>query len=196
MVFPFVQARYDFGRRIAPALAFVVHMAEGGNTVAYLARNPARNVSVHFVIEYSGRTVQMLRLDRVSGSINPTDLRTTNDTPFDGYGAQRVMFGAGPRRQVLGAWDRNPNHAVITVEVEGFAAKGPNLAQRKALVMLYRHLVHELPTIRGILGHRDFTSRKACPGKLIPWRNMALATGGGRHGLVTPAELARIAALP
>jgi len=196
VTYPFVQARYDFGLRRAPALAFVVHMAEGGGTVGYLARDPARKVSVHFVIEYSGRIVQMLGLDRISGSINPNDLRTTTDAPFVGYNGQAVRYGAAPRRVVLGDWDSNPNHAVITVEVEGTALAGPNARQRVALVELYRDLVHLLRTIRGILGHRDFTSRKACPGKGIPWANMSLVIRGGRHGLLTNAELARIAALP
>lgn len=195
MTYPYVQAANDYGPRAAPALAFLVHMAEGGNTVNYLARNPRRGVSVHFVIEYSGRIVQMLPLSRVSGSINPNDLRTTNDPPYVGYGGESIIFGRGPAQQVLGVWAVNPNHAIITCEIEGFAAKGPNLEQRRALVLLYRYLVRELPTIRGILGHRDFTIRKACPGKLIPWKNMSLVAGGGRHGILTAAELDRIATL-
>lgn len=183
MAYPFVQARYDIhGARRAAALAMVVHMAEGGNTVGYLARNPMRKVSVHFVIEYSGRIVQMLREDRVSGSINPNDLRRTNDTPFRGYNGETIRFGITAAKAVLGGWWTNPNHAILTVEVEGFAAKGPNLAQRKSLVLLSRDLFDRHPTLRGTLGHRDFTYRKACPGKLIPWANMA----GRRHGLRRP----------
>lgn len=195
MAYPFVAAAFDYGERHGPALAFVVHMAEGGGTVGYLATSPARGVSVHFVIQYTGRIVQMLGLDRVSGSVNPRDLRTTTDAPFTGYNGEQVRYGAASRKLVLGAWDANPNHAIITVEVEGFATRGPNVKQRVALVELYRYLVGELPTLRGILGHRDFTTRKACPGKFIPWRNMALVTGGGRHGQFTAAETARIKAL-
>jgi len=196
MVIPYVQARYDYGRRIAPALALVVHMAEGGGTVGYLSREPARGVSVHFVIERSGRIVQMLGLSRISGSVNPGKLRTTTDPPFTGYNGERVVYGAAPRRAVLGVWDGNPNQAIITVEVEGFAAAGPNAAQRVSIVRLYRHVVTMLPTLRGVLGHRDFASYKACPGKLIPWRNMSLMVGGGRHGMMTLAERSRVAEVP
>lgn len=196
MAFPFVPAYYRLGRRRAPALAFVVHMAEGGGTVGYLSRPNPNRVSVHFVIERSGRIVQMLPLGEVSGSINPSRLRMTNDPPFTGYNGERVTYGIAPRRAVLGAtWDRDPNHAIITVEVEGFARYGPNADQRVSLVRLYRFVVGELPTIRGNLAHRDFQSYKACPGKLIPWRNMSLITGGGKHGLMTSAERMRILAL-
>lgn len=196
MAYPYVASFYRLGQRRAPALAFVVHMAEGGGTVGYLSRANPNHVSVHFVIERSGRTVQMLPLGEISGSINPGRLRLTNDPPFTGYNGERVVYGIAPRRAVLGpTWDRDPNHAIITVEVEGYARYGPSAVQRVALVELYRYLVAKLPTIRGILGHRDFQSYKACPGKLIPWRNMALVTGGGKHGLMTSAERARVAAL-
>jgi N-acetyl-anhydromuramyl-L-alanine amidase AmpD len=174
VIYPFVQARFDiYGERTAPALAFVVHMAGGGGTVGYLARNPMRKVSVHFVVEYSGRIVQMLHLDRISGSINPADLRNTNDPPYTGYNGEVIHMGAAARRAVLGEWSWNPNQAVITCEVEGFAAVGPNKLQREALLRLSRDLADKLPTIRGLLGHRDFTSRKACPGKHINWASMA-----------------------
>jgi N-acetyl-anhydromuramyl-L-alanine amidase AmpD len=186
MAFPFVAARFDYGQRVAPALALVVHMAEGGGTVGYLSRQPARGVSVHYVIEYSGRIVQMLPLDRVSGSINPALLRTGNDVPFIGYNGEFVRYGVIARKLVLGAWDHNPNQAIITVEVEGRATRGPNIAQRHALAVLTRSVLDDEPTVRGLLGHRDFQDYKACPGKLIPWALMSVTTGHGRHGLIRP----------
>lgn len=169
MGYPFVQAANDYGPRKGPVLAFVVHMAEGGGTVGFLSRPNLRGVSVHYVIEYSGRIVRMLAETHASGSINPTDLRST-DGP--------APFGASAARAVLGPWARDPNSAVITVEVEGFAATGPNDAQRAALVALVNDVRSRYPKI-GILGHRDFTSRKACPGPHIPWP----ALGG--HGPMT-----------
>lgn len=183
--YPFVHAAFDhYGVRKAPALAFVVHMAEGGGTVGFLARDPMRGVSVHYVIEYSGRVVQMMKLDRISGSINPRALRTTNDTPFVGYNGQVIRFGAAVRKMVLGKWDYDPNHAIITLEIEGYARRGPNVKQRIALVLLTRDVLTKFPTIRGLLGHRDFQNEKACPGRFIPWANMAMTTGGGHHGLL------------
>ncbi len=179
---PYVRARYAYGRGLVP-LAELVHMAEGGNTVAYLRRSPARGVSCHFVIEYSGRTVQMLDLDECAGTINPSLLRGVlrrirpDDAPFTGYNGERITFGASAAKAVLGSGWRNPNRHCVAIEIEGFAKAGPNLEQRKALVRLTRDLRSHIPTLRGALAHRDFAAYKACPGKHIPWANM------GGHGL-------------
>jgi hypothetical protein len=166
MPYRFVQAYYDYGARVGPTLAFVIHMAEGGGTVGYLSHQTPRGVSVHYVVEYDGEIVQMLRENRVSGSINPNDLRTS-DGPSP--------YGASVARAVLGTWYRNPNQAVITVEVEGFAKDGPNAAQRAALKRLISDVRSRYPKI-GLLGHRDFQDYKACPGGKIPWADL------GGHG--------------
>ena len=47
MSYPYVAAFYDYGLRIRPVMAFVVHMAEGGGTVGYLSRTQTNRVSVH-----------------------------------------------------------------------------------------------------------------------------------------------------
>jgi hypothetical protein len=162
MTYPFVAAAAQYGARKGPVKAFVVHMAEGGGTVGFLSRPNARNVSVHYVIERTGRIVQMVRESEASGSINPNDLRTTDDP---------ATFGATVRKAVMGEWDRDPNSAAITVEVEGFAADGPNPAQQAALKALIADVRSRFPTM-GLLGHRDFQDYKACPGKLIPWSEL------------------------
>jgi hypothetical protein len=164
----FVTAKYDYGPRPGPALAFVIHMAEGGNTVAFLHNNPPRGVSVHYVLESSGRIVQMLREDHTSGSINPQALRRDDDP--DGF------YGYTAAHGVLGDRWSDPNLAVITVEIEGFAANGPNGAQIQSLEDdLVPGIQERHPGIRN-LGHRDFTDTKACPGKHIPWDHI------GGHG--------------
>ncbi len=169
MAYPYVQAANDYGRRSGPTLAFCIHMAEGGGTVGFLSRPNKRGVSVHYVIEYSGRIVQMLRENHASGSINPNDLRTTDGPP---------PYGASVAKAVLGSWYWNPNEAILSVEIEGFAKDGPNAAERVALGRLVTDLRTRYPDI-GLLGHRDFQDYKACPGAHIPWD----ALGG--HG---PAE--------
>jgi hypothetical protein len=176
MVYPFVEAANDYGPREGPVLALVVHMAEGGNTVAYLAGSPARGVSVHFVIEYSGRIVRMLHDDHASGSINPDELRTTND--LDG------LYGITAAVEVMGGWARDPNAACLSVEIEGLAAVGPNSDQAIALEALVRDLRATYPAI-GLLGHRDFQDYKACPGHRIPW---ALIGGHGEADM-TPVAI-------
>ena len=166
MTYPFVAANAQYGTRKGPVKAFVVHMAEGGGTVGFLAKPNPRNVSVHYVIERTGRIVQMVRESDATGSINPNDLRTTDDPS---------TFGATVRKAVMGEWDRDPNAATITVEVEGFAASGPNTAQHGSLQTLVSDVRSRFPSM-GLLGHRDFQDYKACPGKLINW------TALGGHG--------------
>ena len=166
MTYPFVAAAAQYGVRKGPVKAFVVHMAEGGGTVGFLAKPNPRNVSVHYVIERTGRIVQMVRESEATGSINPNDLRTTDDP---------ATFGATVRKSVMGEWDRDPNSATITVEVEGFAATGPNTAQHGSLQTLVADVRTRHPSM-GLLGHRDFQDYKACPGKLIGWSEL------GGHG--------------
>lgn len=174
MSYPFVASHVRLGRARGPRLALVVHMAEGGGTVGYLSRPNPNGVAVHFVIEYSGRTVQMLELTEMGASIRASAIRASDDP--DGF------YGRSHALAVMGVWadtrhgTPGPNHASIQVEVEGFARSGPNPAQNAALAALYLDLRTRYPGIRS-LGHRDFASYKACPGRSIAWR---LVGGHGR----------------
>ena len=180
MTYAFIPAAAQYGTRKGPVMAFVVHMAEGGGTVSFLSKPNPRNVSVHYVIEYSGRIVQMVRESDATGSINPADLRTTDDP---------AVYGATIRKAVMGAWDHDPNSAIITTEIEGFAMAGPNATQRASLKLLVEDVRSRYPTM-GLLGHRDFQDYKPCPGKLIAWPDL------GGHGLweVDVAEIVPFAA--
>jgi hypothetical protein len=166
MGYPFVQAYYDHGPRTAPVRAFVIHMAEGGGTVGYLSRANPNRVSVHYVIERGGRIVQMLKETHAGGHVNPRLLRTTEGPD---------PYGATVRREVMGAWDRDPNQATIAVEIEGFASTGPDAMQTMSLRELVADVRTRYPTM-GLLGHRDYQDYKACPGSRIPW------TALGGHG--------------
>jgi len=172
--YPFVPAYAKYGPRAGPVRAFVIHMAEGGGTVGFLSRPNIRGVSVHYVIEYTGRIVQMVPEGQATGSINPNDLRTGDDA--DGF------YGISVAKATMGAWWRDPNAASITLEIEGYAAAGPNGPQRIALIELVDDVRSRFPKM-GLLGHRDFTSRKACPGTHIPWRPL------GGHGPYQEADM-------
>lgn len=166
--YPFVKSYVDLGPARGPRLALVAHVAEGGGTVGYLSRKNPNGVSVHFVIERSGRVVRMLPLDHMHSSIRPSAIRTSDDA--DGF------YGASAARTVMGEWadtrrSLGPNHASIAVEVEGFAKDGPSATQSFALARLFGGLRDRWPAIRA-LGHRDFASYKGCPGKLIRWADL------------------------
>lgn len=146
--------------------AITIHMAEGGGTVSWLAR-PDGNSS-HYVIEYSGTIVQMVPERNWAGSINPKLVRRDNDPRYT-FDGETIVYGRAAQLAAVGAIAASdPNRYVIAFEVEGFAATGPNSAQRGAL----RALVGDIRRRRGplpCLGHRDWQNYKACPGHRIPW---------------------------
>ena len=180
MTYPYVQAANDYGPRKGPVRAFLVHMAEGGGTVGFLSRHNPRGVSVHYVIEYSGRIVQMLAESHASGSLNPNNIRT-DDGP--------EPYGASVAKAVMGSWWHDPNSAVISVELEGFEQKGPNIDQRNSLASLVADVRSRYPQM-GLLGHRDFTNEKQCPGPYIPWPK--LGGHGPYHPVPAPSYRIRI----
>jgi hypothetical protein len=174
--YTYVQARYDFGVRKGPTLGLMLHGSESeSGLVGYLTRDPARNVSANFVCERTGRMVQMLDIDHASGSLNPND--RSSDKAY--YGHQHLV-------DVLGAWWTDPNSAVISVEIEMYAAKGPNDAQVASLIDWGHDMRQRFPSIRGALGHADQTDTKGCPGS-TPLIKSAFAGIGG-HGLFTAGD--------
>ena len=188
MAFDFEQAFHDLGPRQGPVRGFTIHMAEGGGTVGFLSRENRDGVSVHYVIERSGRTVQMLLESHMHSSIRirnkdgSSAIRRTNDpNGFFGRSAAVAALGVGAdTEKSLG-----PNHATLAVEIEGFATAGPNDAQDDALVALVTDLRTRHPAIK-LLGHRDFTATKLCPGPFIPWARLGgHATGDDMPGLET-----------
>jgi uncharacterized protein (DUF433 family) len=187
MSYRFVQARYDsYGNRIATK-ALVVHMTEGSGTEAdvdYLANNPLRGVSVHFVILKTGEIVQMLGWNRIAGSINPNELRTTDDPPYTSPDGARVVYGATLRDAIMGSWI---NGGLLAVEVGGKAVDGPNQAQSEALVRLVADVRTRYPGLP-VLGHRDFTSTKGCPGHKVLWASL----GGHGRPVRSPPKPRRI----
>ena len=186
--YPFVPSYWDdYGTR-DQTLGLMLHMAEGSGTVGYLDKNfppggrpPPRGVSVHFVCELDGTLVQMLQLNQASGSLNPNDRST-----------DKAYYGHSHLVDVLGDWWPNPNEAVISIEIEGFAATGPNVKQRSALTLWAADMVRRFPTIRGALGHADQTNTKGCPGTTAAMKAVFASIGG--HGL-WPKEVPNVPGL-
>lgn len=171
----FVAAPDHWPRNGAPIRAIVVHMAEGGGTVSWLTRNDGN--SSHYVVEYRGRVVQMVAESRAAGSMNPRRTRTDDDRPFI-FAGERIVYGRSALNSAGIASD--PNRYAIAIEVEGFAADGPNAVQRTQLA----RLIADIRRRRGalpVVAHRDQQSYKACPGKKIPWADY------GGHAVKTAA---------
>lgn len=178
MVYPVAAGRYSIPRANVAPRAILVHMAEGGGVVGYMSRPNRNGVTSEFACERSGRIVRLIDPDdRAGTTVRVSAIRTTDDPPYTQPGSYVVRHGWTAARAVLGHLWRDPNRACIAIEVEGFAAAGPNLAQRRALVLWARDMRETYPTLRGLLVHRDFASYKRCPGRGIPLRNM------GGHGL-------------
>jgi hypothetical protein len=187
--YPFVAAPDNWPRGGVPILAIAIHMAEGGGTVSWLTRNDGN--SSHYVVERIGRVVQMVREDRAAGSINPTLVRLDDDAPFTFLG-ETIRYGVTANKAALGEHWRNPNAAVIAIEVEGYAVDGPNPAQRTSLVALVADIRTRHPRV-AVLGHRDWQSYKACPGRKIPWVDYG---GHGKAGTPAEPEVSVIKATP
>lgn len=187
MAYRFVSSYHDLGPRRGPILGFTIHMAEGGNTVNFLHKQNPNGVSVHYVIEYDGEIVQMLREDHMHSSIRirnrdgSSALRRDDEAQYN-FRGEWITYGATAAKAVLGPWayvtsTLGPNHATLAVEIEGFAADGPNTNQNAALERLVRDIRSRYPEI-GLLGHRDHNV-KGCPGKRIDW---AALGGHGKAG--------------
>jgi N-acetylmuramoyl-L-alanine amidase len=179
MKYKFVAAP-DHWPRTTKIRAIVIHMAEGGGTVPWLT-HPDGNSS-HYVVEYSGCVVQMVDEKRAAGSINPKLVRPDDDKPYV-FLNESVSYGATAAKAALGGSWKNPNAAVIAIEIEGFAKDGPNDKQRAAL----GDLVADIRSRHGhlpALGHRDFQSYKQCPGHRIAWADF------GGHGSAVAAARA------
>lgn len=164
-----------YSRKGLPILAPMVHMAEGGGTDTWLTR-PDGNSS-HYTVKYDGSLVQQVPESYGAGSVNPRDIRTTDDAPFLQVGDE-VVYGATAMRRILGSIPLYYiNRVVIAIEIEGFARVGPNAAQQATLVHLIEDIRRRRPTVRGNLAHRDAQDYKGCPGRFIPWFLL------GGHGL-------------
>jgi hypothetical protein len=161
----FVAAPDNWSRNGKPIKAITIHMAEGGGTVSWLTRNDGN--SSHYVVEYTGRIVQMVAEARAAGSINPNLKRTTDDAPYS-FLDQSIRYGVTAAKHCTGVYWNDPNAVVIAIEVEGFAVDGPNATQRTSLRKLVADIRHRHGAL-GILGHRDWQSYKPCPGHKIPW---------------------------
>lgn len=173
LAYPYREADHIYGDRAVPAQGIVFHIAEGCNVAGYLAGgNVGRGVSAHFVIEADGEVVQMVPLGRVSGSLNPRDVRTSND-PSGAYGRRFTRY-YDP--DILTG---RANHRTISVEMAGRASSawscgpdsyppGINEQQHDAGVALVATLRKRFARPIGVNGHRDFADYKACPGR-GPW---------------------------
>lgn len=182
-----VPVREPVPRARGPRLGIDWHMAEGGGTVGWVIQDG--HPHPHFVVEYSGRVVQTLELDRMHTLIqtHPSSvIRTDDDEPYLWRGTP-VTYGHTAAVSVLGPWAQTattlgPNHATIGVECEGFASAGPNPAQQGAIAELFLELRARWPDI-GSLGHRDHQKYKACPGRLFPWHAVGGHGGADTMGL-------------
>lgn len=181
----FVKAKYYTlnGRDPKKVYGAVYHMAQGGGTVSWLT-HPSNDNSSTLVVEYSGRVVQMVRTVDMDHSLYVNYDSDTRDAPdYDTFALRHAQEVLAP---AVGATLSNSERVLpylVSVEVEGFAAEGPNSKQIAALRdKVAPWIKQQFPNIRGALGHRDFQDYKPCPGGKFPWAQV------GGHGLWVPQE--------
>lgn len=176
----YVPAKHDYGKSPVPKEGIVLHMAEGINVLDYLASgNVLRGVSATFICTVEGEIVQMLPLDHVSGSLNPHDVRTSND-PKGRWGRRFTRY-YGPELMTGRA-----NQLTISIECAGFAKDGPNREQQLAIIDLVNLLRKTTKRTLGFNIHCDFADYKSCPGWSRGIRNVIEAVGHGREGDPVP----------
>lgn len=165
MTYPFVAAAHFTRGGMEQPRAIVIHMAEGTGTVSWLThpytivngvKKPQDNSS-HYVIETSGRIVQMVHDADAAHSLHW-------DTAHWSASTCGGTFDDDVARALLGSGSSDPNAYLFAIECEGHAADGPNAKQFQSLHALIADLRDRHPSLRGLLGHRDFQGYKGCPG--------------------------------
>ena len=172
----------DYGPRLGTE-GWNIHMAEGGDgTANWLARrtgesttawrNRVKGVSASFVIQSTGKRIQMVPWSNTAGNLNPND-RSSDNKGF--YGRRYLL-------EVLPTHWTNPNAYTLSVEFCGFRANGITDDQLASFLELNEEARNRYPNMRGAFGHADQTDTKGCPGTannmLALWR----AIGHGRFG--------------
>ncbi len=140
-------SNYRGGRQMGPDM-IVMHIAEGSRaSVLAQFKNPASEVSAHFLVCKTGEVVQFV---------------STKD----------VAFGNGVIRKpvseiVLTHPATNPNEYSISIEHEGFATADITEAQYASSVKLVKFLAEKwsIPLdATHVIGHRQITGDRTCPG--------------------------------
>lgn len=148
----FLTVNYQKGRKGAfPPDCIVIHVTEGGAaSVRAWFKNPAAQVSSHYMVTRSGEIVQFVREEDTAwcnGRVNkPT--------------AQVVKDRVGS----------NPNWWTISIEHEGTGRHDLTDAQRASSLWLMRDIQKRYHRItfdrQHILAHREIFSLKTCPGAI------------------------------
>lgn len=159
VILPHWQAKYYTPDGMISYDAAVWHMAEGAGTDSWLL-HPSGNNSSHLVVKSNGNIRQIVSLEDAAHSLH---IARPDGPPGPG---DDKLFSLDAVQRVLATGWRDPNTQIIAIEIEGFAAAGPNDAQKPTIVALARYLERLYPSLRH-LGHRDFQNYKACPGRHI-----------------------------
>lgn len=153
-ILPFKQAPKYTPGGIFEVRGFAWHFAQGGGTDDWLTRTDGAqgSNSCHIVIKYDGSIRQLVKFSDSSWSLHWNTAGSYTDFGIFSIPKTRLIINSD-----------YPLRYLIAMEVEGYWDIGPNLEQKKTILLLAEALEDLFPKAVH-MGHRDFQDYKACPG--------------------------------
>jgi N-acetyl-anhydromuramyl-L-alanine amidase AmpD len=183
----FHQAKFHSSRRNREVDVVVIHYTAGRGNEDSLARffaNGNRQASAHFGVGRTGRTLQMVDLDRSAWHTGVAKFMAKGQVGWRSVGIEICNSGWSnidklPQTRIFNGTHRNP-------ECNKKQWEKYTWEQIEAVNELLIQLKNEIPTLKYVTGHEDIRNRfvvdskgsKTDPGPAFPWHVLKLNSIG------------------